>query len=115
MEQTIRLCKALTAPIRLRILALLDEGELCVCALVEVLAVPQSTVSRHLAVLKNADWVVERRRGVWMYYRLAAAGPPLLEALRRDILAHLAGQEDVKRDRERLTRYHAEKGQKACG
>jgi ArsR family transcriptional regulator, arsenate/arsenite/antimonite-responsive transcriptional repressor len=115
MEQTIRLCKALTGPIRLRILALLDGGELCVCDLVEVLAIPQSTVSRHLAVLKNAGWVCERRQGVWMYYRLAQASTPLQDALRQTILAHLAGLAGVRHDRERLARYQHEKGKNSCG
>jgi ArsR family transcriptional regulator len=102
MEQTITLCKALTEPIRLRILALLREGELCVCELVEVLRMPQSTVSRHLALLKGAGWVAERRQGVWMYYRLAEGGAGLQAALQRHLLEHLAGLEQVQADRARL-------------
>lgn len=115
MNQTIRVCKALTEPTRLRILAILDQGELCVCALVAVLQVPQSTVSRHLALLKAAGWICERRQGVWMYYRLARESVPLQAALCRGILAHLAGLAAVRRDRKRLARYLLAQGEKECG
>jgi ArsR family transcriptional regulator len=102
MEQTINVCKALTEPIRLRILALLGEGELCVCELVEVLQIPQSTVSRHLALLRGAGWVAERRQGVWMYYRLAEGDAGLHGALQRHLLEHLRGLEQIKADLVRL-------------
>lgn len=62
--------KALGDEIRLKILALLGNGELCVCDIMEVLNLPQSTVSRHLAYLKNSHWVVGKRCGKWMHYRL---------------------------------------------
>lgn len=62
--------KALGDETRLRMVGLLRHGELCVCDLMEVLCLPQSTASRHLAYLKNSNWIVSRRRGKWMYYRL---------------------------------------------
>lgn len=62
--------KALGDETRLRILGLLRQGELCVCDMMEVLKLPQSTVSRHLAYLKNSGWVTGTRRGKWMYYQL---------------------------------------------
>jgi ArsR family transcriptional regulator len=58
---------------RLRILHLLRGGELCVCDLVDTLAVPQPKTSRHLAYLRNAGLVVARREGLWSHYRLAPA------------------------------------------
>lgn len=58
---------------RLRILHLLSEGELCVCHIVDVLAVPQPKASRHLAYLRRAGLVKSRREGLWSYYRLAPA------------------------------------------
>jgi ArsR family transcriptional regulator, arsenate/arsenite/antimonite-responsive transcriptional repressor len=58
---------------RLRILSMLRKGELCVCDIVGVLAVPQPKVSRHLAYLRRAGLVEARREGLWMYYRLAPA------------------------------------------
>jgi ArsR family transcriptional regulator len=61
-------------PTRLRLLALLEAGETCVCDLVGTLELPQPTVSRHLAVLRRAGLVVARRHGTWMWYSLAPAG-----------------------------------------
>ena len=58
---------------RLRILHLLRSGETCVCDLVEVLAVPQPKVSRHLAYLRKAGLVTARRQGQWSHYSLAPA------------------------------------------
>ncbi len=62
--------KALSEPIRLRILALLTAGELCVCDLTEVLGLPQSTVSRHMNRLKTNKIVADRRAGKWVHYLL---------------------------------------------
>ena len=115
MRQTIHLLKALTDETRLRILALLGQGELCVCDLIAVLRLPQSTVSRHLAVLKNAGWVTDRRQGIWMYYRLTDEVIPLGGALQSAILAHLSDLAATKKDLERLGHYLQEKSQGACG
>ena len=63
--------KALGDPIRLRLFHLLSlENELCVCHLTDALQLPQSTVSRHLAVLRHAGLVDTRREGKWIHYRL---------------------------------------------
>lgn len=115
MKQTTNLLKALTDETRLRILALLGQGELCVCDLIAVLQLPQSTVSRHLALLKNAGWVNDRRQGLWMYYQLADERIPFRMALQKAILAHLADLAATKKDRERLGLYLREKSRNACG
>ncbi|TWT38640.1 ArsR/SmtB family transcription factor [Blastopirellula retiformator] len=73
IEQTVQpelAFRALSDPTRLRILSLLQRGELCVCDLVNVLDVPQPTASRHLAYLKKAGLVSARKEGLWQYYRL---------------------------------------------
>ncbi len=63
--------KALGDPVRLRLFALLGQfEELCVCHLVDALELPQSTISRHLSVLRHAGLVATRREGKWMYYYL---------------------------------------------
>ncbi|MHB1184911.1 MAG: ArsR/SmtB family transcription factor [Desulfobulbia bacterium] len=81
MRTTAQFFKALSEEPRLRILALLLNGELCVCDLMAVLQLPQSTISRHLAYLRNTGWVKGRRRGVWMYYRLAEMPTPFAQEL----------------------------------
>lgn len=67
------LFKALSEPVRIRLIALLRlKGELCVCELVTALELPQSVVSRHLAYLRNAGLALARRDGIWMYYQIDA-------------------------------------------
>ena len=65
--------RAFSDPIRLRILSLIEPGELCVCDLVEVLKLPQPTISRHLSYLRRAGLVKVRRQASWNYYELAPA------------------------------------------
>ena len=71
MAEAVQLFKALADETRLRILNLVAQRELCVCHLVEALGLGQSRVSRHLAHLRNAGLVIDRREGPWMYYSLA--------------------------------------------
>jgi ArsR family transcriptional regulator len=71
MKQIARQFKAFSDETRLRILHLLLKGERCICELMAVLELTQSKVSRHMAYLKNAGFVTDRREGVWMYYSLA--------------------------------------------
>jgi DNA-binding transcriptional ArsR family regulator len=63
--------KAVADPSRVRILKLLEGGELCVCQITTVLNLAPATVSKHLAALKTAGLVQQRRDGKWVYYRLA--------------------------------------------
>jgi len=65
-----RLFRALGDETRLRIVALLSHGELCVCHLEAALDLNQSTASRHLGILRAAGVVDCRREGTWVYYRV---------------------------------------------
>jgi ArsR family transcriptional regulator len=102
LDASVELFKALADPIRLRLLNLLSDGEVCVCHLHEALMLPQSTVSRHLAYLRRRGLVVGRKEGLWIYYRLARPA----DALHRHLLGALAacaGQIDIlEQDRRRL-------------
>ena len=60
-------------PTRIRILNLLVAGEMCVCDLVEILDLPQPTVSRHLAYLRGAGLVAVTRESNFAHYRLTEA------------------------------------------
>ncbi|HAM40468.1 MAG TPA: ArsR family transcriptional regulator [Candidatus Omnitrophica bacterium] len=79
--QSNRLFKAFADPTRLRILNLLRARQLCVCELIAVLKLPQSTVSRHLAYLKRAGLVDSWEEGARANYRLAKPGGKLHQAL----------------------------------
>lgn len=65
--------KALGHPARLRILAMLRGGELCVCQITAILGLAASTVSAHLAELRRAGLVEEQKEGRWVRYRLREA------------------------------------------
>jgi ArsR family transcriptional regulator len=70
MDELIGIFKALSEETRLRIIKLLEHGELCVCDLVAALDMVQPKVSFHLAVLKEAAFIKDRKEGKWTHYRL---------------------------------------------
>ena len=70
MEDIIQIYRALSEQMRLRILLLLTQGELCVCDIMAVLEEPQSKVSRHIAYLKNSGLIQGKRVGTWMHYNI---------------------------------------------
>ncbi len=74
LELLIKVHKALAHPVRVRILAMLRGGELCVCQLNAVIGLAGSTMSAHLGELKEAGLVAERKESRWVHYRLAAEG-----------------------------------------
>ncbi len=82
--QAPELFKALSDPTRLRCLSLLvSADELCVCELTYALGLPQPRVSHHLAALRRAALVSDRKAGLWIYYRLNADLPPwIVEVIR---------------------------------
>ena len=65
-----RICYALGDPKRILLLYALSKGSQCVNELVDVLEVPQSTVSRHLGILRERGLVSVERQGTSMYYTL---------------------------------------------
>ena len=84
------ICKTLADPTRLLILHELKEGEMSVGQLTSSLGIPQSSVSRHLAVLRERDVVTTRREGTTIFYSLA--NPKIAEAcalVREVIEGHL--------------------------
>lgn len=93
--------KAASHPLRLRVLALLDAGELCVCQIAETLAVPQSSVSEALRELRRAGFVVERKEGRWVFMSVVPKkqATPLLKGL----LAEAGLLQEIQEDRARAT------------
>ncbi|MBG0789720.1 MAG: winged helix-turn-helix transcriptional regulator [Desulfovibrionaceae bacterium] len=114
MEHLAQSFKGLSEPIRLRALRLMEHGKLCICDLVHGLGLPQSTVSRHMAFLKQAGWVTSQRQGQWVYYSLAEPQSGLqamvLEALRQNLPA----MEEAQRDYIRLMRFLETKHEDRC-
>ena len=65
--------KAMGHPTRVFILEKLQEAPHCVCELTELIGADMSTVSKHLAVLRNAGIVQDRKQGTTVYYSLACS------------------------------------------
>ena len=76
MRDVVTIAKALSDDNRVRILAILEGRELCVCQVIELLGLAPSTVSKHLSILKHARLIDGRKHGRWMYYRLADEDVP---------------------------------------
>lgn len=73
MNELVAIFKALSDDTRLRILKLLEHGELCVCDIGAALAMVQPKVSFHLAALKDAGLIRDRKQGRWTHYMIADA------------------------------------------
>ena len=94
--------RALADHTRLRLLNLLRSDEVCVCFFVEILKTNQPKISRHLAYLRRAGIVGARREGQWMHYRVAEPADPDAARVLKDVMAWLANDKEMQRDRERL-------------
>jgi ArsR family transcriptional regulator len=99
-----RLFKALGDETRLRIVALLSHGELCVCHLEDALGVSQPKVSRHLGILRMTGVVEHRRDGSWIHYRLAPQADVDCEQQLRALVKTFAKRAVLRRDLARLVK-----------
>jgi len=70
MRDTLKLMKSLSDEIRLRIINILYYSDLYVCEIVDILKLPQSTVSRHLTIMKNANIIEDKKDGSWIKYSI---------------------------------------------
>jgi ArsR family transcriptional regulator, arsenate/arsenite/antimonite-responsive transcriptional repressor len=95
--------KALSDPTRMRILALLGSGEVCVCHVHTALGIPQPTASRHLAHLKKAGLVQSCKIGLWVHYCLRRLPDAQLQAVVDAARTAAEGTTAVSRDCCRLT------------
>jgi len=103
MRDFIEITKAMSDPGRVRILLALQGRELCVCQLVELLGLAASTVSKHVAVLRQARLVEHRKEGRWTYYRRAGReAPAQARSALRWLDCSLKGDETIGEDKKRL-------------
>ncbi len=103
MQELLSIFKALSEETRLRIVKLLEHGELCVCDIVAALEMVQPKVSFHLAVLKEAGFIRDRKQGKWTHYRLADS-----DLLRRSLTLSVIERipvDEVAADSERLKEF----------
>ena len=71
-EARAKIARALAHPTRLLLLDVLKQKETCVCDLTDIVGVDQSTVSKHLAILREAGLVASRKEGTMTFYRQTA-------------------------------------------
>ena len=91
-----------------------QEGELCVCELTHALDVVQPKVSRHLAALRDAGIVADRRQGQWIYYQLHPDLPKWARQVIRTTSAAVADQMPCKNDRAALLKMPNRPGASCC-
>jgi ArsR family transcriptional regulator, arsenate/arsenite/antimonite-responsive transcriptional repressor len=106
-----RMFKALGDDVRLRIVALLAHGELCVCHIEEALGLTQPNASRHLGLLRAAGVVAHQRRDKWVYYRLAPQPDADCRRHLKALVASFSKKDVLRKDIERLLKV---RGPGAC-
>lgn len=105
MKELLSVFKALSDETRLRIVKLLENGELCVCHIVAAVDMSQSKISFHLKILKEAGLVKDWREGKWMHYRLNESN-----LFKRSLFLSIAEriqEEEIDNDRQRLEAFIA--------
>jgi ArsR family transcriptional regulator len=70
MQELLNIFKGLSDETRLKLLKILEKGEICVCDLVSVLDMSQPKISFHLNVLKEAGLIRDRKQGKWVHYSI---------------------------------------------
>jgi ArsR family transcriptional regulator len=110
MSNPSTVCFALGDPIRWRISLLLHGREVCVCELMDVLNMAQSSLSSHLKVLREAGLIKSEKRDKWTYYRLAETAVFIVEALRLQMPAKNSRQKEEARDLAKLEKRIALRG-----
>ena len=116
MQDFLAISKALADESRLRALCALQQGELCVCQIIELLGLAPSTVSKHMSILRQAGLVRGRKEGRWMHYRLPGGNARV--AVRDAIewaFGSLSSSSEVRRDAARLRKILAMDRKELCG
>jgi ArsR family transcriptional regulator len=106
-----RMFRALGDDVRLRIVALLSHGELCVCHIEDALELTQSNASRQLGILRHAGIVESERRDKWVYYRLAEQSDDECRRHLKVLVASFAKRDVLRKGVARLLK---SKGPGAC-
>ena len=105
MDEFIKIFKSLTDPNRVRILKMLEQKPMCVCEITSVLKISTSTVSSHLAILKEAGFIRDSRNGKWVEYNyLKNSDNPVLHQVLAMIPAWLNNDSLIKEDSEKLNK-----------
>ncbi len=99
-----KLFRALGDETRLRIVALLSHGELCVCHLERALELSQPNASRQLGILKSAGVVDSRRDGTWVYYAISPQEHAAVQVVMTTLTTAFGAERAVRADHAKLRR-----------
>jgi ArsR family transcriptional regulator len=94
--------KALSDPNRVTILKMLGKKELCVCEITSALGLAQSTVSKHLKILEEAELVAYRKKGPWIFYNLVQQSNEYAESMLNHLHAWLEEDAGILGARKKL-------------
>ena len=101
LKQYEAVMKAASDPTRARILKILEGGEMCVCQVIAILSLGQSTVSKHLFLLRTAGLIKDRRDRKWVHYSLDGGDSTYAARMLRNLRRWLNDDPVVARDRKR--------------
>ena len=101
MQELVAIARALGDPTRIRIVAALRNGELCVCELADALDISQSSLSSHLQICRQVGVLTTRKESRWIYYSLSTRYAPLIEKIFSE-LQTVRRDEQLHRDARRL-------------
>ncbi len=103
MRRLIKIFKALSDPNRIRILKMLEIRTICVCEVSEVLHLANSTVSKHLSILRDAELIIDEKVGKWVNYSLNTAKTERYVSELLPLLSTwLPDDETIRQDAERV-------------
>jgi ArsR family transcriptional regulator len=94
------IAKVLGDPTRVRVVAVLRHGDLCVCELVDALGISQSSLSSHLQICRQAGVLTTRKESRWIYYSLSTRYSQLIKCIYTEL--QLGSDEQLRRDAKRL-------------
>jgi ArsR family transcriptional regulator len=101
VQELVAIARALGDPTRIRIVAALRNGELCVCELADALDISQSSLSSHLQICRQVGVLTTRKESRWIYYSLSTRYAPLIERIFSE-LQTVRRDEQLHRDARRL-------------
>lgn len=105
----VEILKALADDTRLRILHLIDQcgPDICVCDMVAVFGLPQSTISRHLMRMRHMGILTDSRDGMWINYSLRSDSPEPVQHLLPGLRECWRREESFIKDKQKFKHLHA--------
>lgn len=102
LKEQEKILKALADKNRIRIIKMLQKKSLCVCEIKDVLNLANSTVSKHLSILREAGLIVDWKDGKWINYKINPEPETLVSNALLYIQLQIENDETIKKDRKKI-------------